>query len=309
MIRWHTHTHARTRTHCWIQVFLSLSLSISLSSYLACICIMHVDLNKGGCHHGILSSFWCRVRGGTSPAVSYHTLVVNAGDTSAAASVAQFRQIVVMNGKRIYPEYLLAYRRVLEWPWKWYELMKRDLFLQGTKKCRDWKTIDFERPCVNAVFRDHFQWFTWLMNRWHNILHASWNCQEEHSLCTRRRAKFAGLQYLHEFSYNRSWCIACRAIALYWCLLHRAQLAGWRRHCETVFCALNSSHPCFKPSLLSCWSTSIANAVGRNRPKVDFSRAKSLRQKRDLGFPSYLEVSNSTCRLGILIDILGHNRL
>ena len=60
------------------------------------------------------SSFLCRVRGGASPPFSYHSLVVNAGATSAAASVAQFRQIVVMNGKRIYPEYLLAYRRVLE---------------------------------------------------------------------------------------------------------------------------------------------------------------------------------------------------
>lgn len=49
--------------------------------------------------------------GGTSPPFSYHTLVVNA---DRAASVAPFRQVVVFDGKLIYPEYLLGYYRVLE---------------------------------------------------------------------------------------------------------------------------------------------------------------------------------------------------
>ena len=47
---------------------------------------------------------------GTSPPFSYHTLVVNAD----GAGSGQFRQIVVFDGKLIYPEYLLGYYRVFD---------------------------------------------------------------------------------------------------------------------------------------------------------------------------------------------------
>lgn len=51
---------------------------------------------------------------GTSPAFSYHSLVVNlcTGKTSSKAAVARFREVVIFEGNRIYPEYLVAYKRV-----------------------------------------------------------------------------------------------------------------------------------------------------------------------------------------------------
>lgn len=51
---------------------------------------------------------------GTSPAFSYHSLVVNlcTGKTSSKAVVARFREVVIFEGNRIYPEYLVAYKRV-----------------------------------------------------------------------------------------------------------------------------------------------------------------------------------------------------
>ena len=44
---------------------------------------------------------------GATPTFSYHTLVVNLG-----AAVLRFREFISFSGIRIYPEYLIAYRRV-----------------------------------------------------------------------------------------------------------------------------------------------------------------------------------------------------
>lgn len=110
------------------------------------------------------------------------------------------------------------------------------------------------------------------------------------TVCARHRAKLAGLQYLHEFSYSRSWCgIACRGLVLVpFTPCSTCRLAPlW-----DCFFALNSFHPCFKPSFLLCWRKQ------RNQAKVDFSRAKSLRQKK--AKVSLATSKCRTCRLGIL---------
>ena len=54
-------------------------------------------------HWRILFFFWPDA----SPTFSYHTLVVNLG-----AAVLRFREFISFSGNRIYPEYLIAYRRV-----------------------------------------------------------------------------------------------------------------------------------------------------------------------------------------------------
>ena len=43
----------------------------------------------------------------SSPAVPFHSLLVELG-----VKVARFREIVVFDGARVYPEYLLAYSRL-----------------------------------------------------------------------------------------------------------------------------------------------------------------------------------------------------
>ncbi|CAE7244256.1 TNKS2 [Symbiodinium sp. CCMP2456] len=47
-----------------------------------------------------------------SPSLSYHTLVVNVAKHKVPAGVYRFREVVLFDGNRIYPEYLLAYRRI-----------------------------------------------------------------------------------------------------------------------------------------------------------------------------------------------------
>ena len=51
-----------------------------------------------------LGSFF---RPGASPSFSYHMLVVNLGE-----AVLRFREFISFSGINIYPEYLIAYRRV-----------------------------------------------------------------------------------------------------------------------------------------------------------------------------------------------------
>ncbi|CAE7495394.1 PRPF40A [Symbiodinium natans] len=49
---------------------------------------------------------------GSSPSISYHTLVMHTSSTKTGGHVERFREIVLFDGNRIYPEYLLAYRRL-----------------------------------------------------------------------------------------------------------------------------------------------------------------------------------------------------
>jgi hypothetical protein len=47
------------------------------------------------------------IAGCTEPKVPYHTLLAELGD-----KIARFREVVVFDGARVYPEYLLAYSRL-----------------------------------------------------------------------------------------------------------------------------------------------------------------------------------------------------
>ena len=53
----------------------------------------------------------CHIPGAT-PSISYHTLVVDVAKRKVPTSVLRFREIVLFEDTRVYPEYLIAYRRV-----------------------------------------------------------------------------------------------------------------------------------------------------------------------------------------------------
>ena len=53
----------------------------------------------------------CRVPGEV-PAMCYHTMVVNLARRKTPTAVIRFREIIAFDSDRVYPEYLLAYRRV-----------------------------------------------------------------------------------------------------------------------------------------------------------------------------------------------------
>ena len=49
---------------------------------------------------------------GSSPSISYHTLVMHPSMNRTGGHVERFREVIVFDGNRIYPEYLVAYRRL-----------------------------------------------------------------------------------------------------------------------------------------------------------------------------------------------------